>query len=58
MKQPIIHVTANYRVGVYGFSSFTTSNAGLLDQRLALEWIQENAAAFGGDASKVTLWGR
>lgn len=32
-------------------------NLGLYDQQLALEWVQKNAKAFGGDASKVTIWG-
>jgi len=39
---------------IYG-SNGVTPNAGLLDQRLALDWIQENIHVFGGNASRVTI---
>ncbi|CAH0048176.1 unnamed protein product [Clonostachys solani] len=63
MGQPIVAVSFNYRVGVWGFlQSFDlltegSSNAGLHDQRLALRWIQENIAAFGGNPEQVVVWG-
>ncbi|KAM9359168.1 cholinesterase-like isoform 1-T2 [Symphorus nematophorus] len=55
-------VSMNYRLGPLGFLSLPDNknirgNAGLLDQRLALQWVANNIAAFGGDSSKVTLFG-
>lgn len=63
LGQPIIYVQANYRVGGFGFLagkeiiSDGSSNLGLLDQRLALQWTADNIQQFGGDPSKVTIWG-
>lgn len=62
-NQPLIAVSFNYRLGIWGFlQNFDiltegSTNAGLLDQRLALRWIQENIAAFGGDPDRVVVWG-
>ncbi|KAF5851837.1 hypothetical protein GGP41_000551 [Bipolaris sorokiniana] len=61
--KPIIFVAVNYRVGGFGFLPGKevlqdgSANLGLLDQRLGLEWVQDNIAAFGGDPTKVTIWG-
>ncbi|MCL2394504.1 MAG: amidase family protein [Acidimicrobiaceae bacterium] len=55
----VVVVTFNHRVGVDGFVSLVGApdNRGLLDQVAALTWVQENIAAFGGDPSKVTVFG-
>ncbi|KAK5994298.1 Carboxylesterase patB [Cladobotryum mycophilum] len=58
-----IFVSLNYRLGAFGFLSGSTlqadgaSNVGLLDQRLALQWIQANIHKFGGDPDNVTIMG-
>ncbi|PSR99246.1 extracellular lipase [Coniella lustricola] len=61
--QPFIFVAVQYRVGGFGFMPGAeiladgSANLGLLDQRMGLEWVADNIAAFGGDATKVTIWG-
>lgn len=63
MKTPFIGVSINYRLQAWGFifgkeiMEEGSTNLGIRDQRLALHWVQENIAAFGGDPTKVTLWG-
>jgi triacylglycerol lipase len=60
---PFIAVSFNYRASMWGFlpgrQSLGTGNTnlGLRDQRLALRWVQENISIFGGDNTKVTIWG-
>ena len=63
----VIVVTINYRLGAMGFLSHpeltaesphhSSGNYGLLDQIAALQWVQQNIAAFGGDPANVTLFG-
>ena len=63
----VVLVTINYRLGLLGFLDLTqmeggedyaeSGNLGLLDQVAALEWIQRNIAAFGGEASQVIIFG-
>lgn len=61
--QPIVYVAINYRLNGFGWLAGKelqkegATNLGLRDQRMALEWVAENIAAFGGDPSRVTLWG-
>ncbi|KAJ7785532.1 alpha/beta-hydrolase, partial [Mycena olivaceomarginata] len=61
-KKPVIWITFNYRTGVLGFIGSAQAppsalNVGLQDQRDALRWIQDNAEAFGGDGSRITISG-
>ncbi|XP_044839385.1 acetylcholinesterase-like [Mauremys mutica] len=56
----VIVASMNYRLGALGFLSLPPAapgNAGLWDQRLALRWLRDNAAAFGGDPARVMLSG-
>jgi para-nitrobenzyl esterase len=59
---PVIVVTINYRLNIFGFfylddTDVTGINIGMQDQRLALQWVQQNIANFGGDPSRVTIMG-
>lgn len=66
-KKDVVLVSIAYRVGTIGFLAHpelseespnnVSGNYGLLDQIAALEWIQENISAFGGDPNKVTIFG-
>lgn len=62
MKADVIYVAVNYRVAGFGFLAGKelqrdgSTNLGLRDQRLGLQWVADNIAAFGGDPSRVTIW--
>ncbi|VUC29770.1 unnamed protein product [Clonostachys rosea] len=63
LGHPIIVVRMQYRTGTWGFLAGKdlqeegSTNVGLKDQRLALQWVADNIAAFGGDPDKITIWG-
>lgn len=59
-RDGIVHVGINYRVGIEGFAYLGDGrdNLGLRDQQFALEWVQRNIAAFGGDPGNVTIFGQ
>lgn len=59
--QSHVVVTINYRMNILGFpdaGGIQDQNVGLLDQRLALEWVRDNIAYFGGDPSRIMIWGQ
>ncbi len=57
----VVVVSVEYRLGAFGFSHFPevpgSGNAGILDQRLALEWVRDHIPEFGGDPDDVTIFG-
>lgn len=59
-EEDVVVVSFNYRVNLFGFPNapgLTDRNLGFLDQRLAVEWVRDNIAAFGGDPERITLFG-
>jgi len=66
-KNGVVVVSMNYRLGIFGFFAHpdltsespvkASGNYGLMDQTAALKWVHDNIEAFGGDPSKVTLFG-
>ncbi|MBK6411651.1 carboxylesterase family protein [Sphingopyxis sp.] len=65
-KKGVIVISINYRLGVFGFAAFREladevgggANFGLQDIVASLDWVQRNAAAFGGDPAQVTIAGQ
>ncbi len=67
-KKGVVVVSANYRLGVFGWFAHpeltresehrSSGNYGALDQLAALQWVQKNIAQFGGDPNKVTMFGQ
>jgi cholinesterase len=57
--QDIIVVTVNYRMNIFGFPGIPGQpNPGLLDQRMAVEWVRDNIRSFGGDPNRITISGQ
>ena len=66
-REGVVVVNMGYRLGIFGFfadaelaaesPNKTTGNYGLLDQIMALQWVHDNIASFGGDPENVTLAG-
>jgi para-nitrobenzyl esterase len=64
----VILVTINYRLGIFGFfahpeltaesAHHASGNYGLMDQVLALQWVRDNIARFGGDVNNITVFGQ
>ncbi|CEL06392.1 hypothetical protein ASPCAL07497 [Aspergillus calidoustus] len=59
-ENDVVVVSFNYRLNIFGFPGAPgeIANAGLLDQRLALEWTRDNIARFGGDPTRITVFGQ
>jgi cholinesterase len=59
-EQDVIVVSFNYRLSIFGYPGNPNgpSNLGILDQRLAIEWVRDNIAQFGGDPQRIAMFGQ
>ncbi|GJN78875.1 hypothetical protein PLIIFM63780_002386 [Purpureocillium lilacinum] len=59
-QEDVVLVTINYRLSIFGYpgNPLGAQNLGLLDQRLAVEWVRDNIARFGGDPNRITMFGQ
>ncbi|CAN9187836.1 unnamed protein product [Alternaria alternata] len=58
--EDVVVVTFNYRLGIFGFAGApgVERNAALRDHRTAVEWVRDNIAGFGGDPSRIVIFGQ
>ena len=66
-RQGVVLVSINYRLGPFGYLAYpalsreskhnSSGNYGVLDQIAALQWVQRNIGAYGGDPNRVTIFG-
>jgi len=66
-RKGVIIVSMNYRLGIFGFFALpglvaespkhAAGNYGLMDQVAAIDWVRRNIAAFGGDPTRITIFG-
>jgi carboxylesterase type B len=61
-RSDVVLVTINYRLNIFGYlslnDSFVPGSFALSDKVAALQWVQAHIAAFGGDPSRVTVFGQ
>jgi carboxylesterase type B len=63
LKKPVIYASLHYRITIFGFARLPilkeqkSLNIGMRDQRVGLQWIKNNIAAFGGDPDRITVFG-
>ncbi|QDS74501.1 hypothetical protein FKW77_007054 [Venturia effusa] len=58
--EDVVLVSIHYRLNIMGFPNapgLSDQNLGLLDQRLAVEWVRDNIAGFGGDPKRISIFG-
>jgi carboxylesterase type B len=63
LDMPVIYVALNYRLTIFGFARTPllkdqqSLNVGVRDQRVAMQWVKDNIAHFGGDPDRITVYG-